>query len=132
MKRTLQDWANLAEITGTAAIIFSLVFVGFQVSDNTREMRSTAAHNATVALQAWYNEIGTNEQAAQLWRKGISDPNALSKDEEVQFLMNIHSAALAYQNVYFLGAEGTLDGALYQAMLATMEASVSTISTRRL
>jgi hypothetical protein len=99
MKRTLQDWANLAEIIGNAAIIISLVFVGLQISDNTREMRSAAAHNATVALQAWYVEVGTNEQAAQVFRKGMSDPTTLSKDEALQFLMNVHSALIAYQSV---------------------------------
>jgi len=126
MKRTLQEWANLAEIIGNAAIILSLVFVGLQISDNTREMRSAAAHNATVSLQAWYVEVGTNEQAAKVFRKGMSDPDALSKDEAVQFLMNVHSALIAYQSVYFLGTEGTLDAALYQAMFATMGASVPT------
>jgi hypothetical protein len=126
MKHTLQDWANLAEIVGTIAIIFSLVFVGLQISDNTREMRSAAAHNATVALQAWYVEIGTNEQAARVFRKGMSNPTALSKDEAVQFLMNVHSALIAYQSIYFSMTEGTLDVSLYQAMFASMAASVPT------
>ena len=126
MKRTLQDWANLAEIIGNAAIIISLIFVGLQISDNTREMRSAAAHNATVALQAWYVEVGTNEQAAKVFRKGMSDPSTLSKDEALQFLMNVHSALIAYQSVYFLGTEGTLDTSLYEAMFANMGASVPT------
>ena len=126
MKHTLQDWANLAEIIGTVAIIFSLVFVGLQISDNTREMRSAAAHNATVALQSWYVEIGTNEQAAKVFRKGMSNPTAMSKDESVQFLMNVHSALIAYQSIYFSMSEGTLDTSLYRAMFANMGASVPT------
>jgi hypothetical protein len=126
MKHTLQDWANLAEIVGTAAIIFSLLFVGLQISDNTREMRSAAATNATESLQNWYVEIATNPQAASVFRKGMNDPNALSKEEAFQYLLNIHSAMLAYQNVYFLGSEGTLDASLFQAMSATMAAVVPT------
>jgi hypothetical protein len=126
MKRSLQDWANLAEIIGTAAIIFSLVFVGLQISDNTREMRSAAAHNATESLQSWYVQIATNPQAAQVFRRGMSAPNALSQDEAFQYLMNMHSAILAYQNVYFLGTEGTLDTSLYLAMTATMVAVAPT------
>ena len=124
MKRSLQDWANLAEIIGTAAIIFSLIFVGLQISENTREMRSAAAHNATESLQNWYVEIATNAQAAQVFRKGMRDPSALSKDEAFQYLLNLHSAVLAYQHVYFLGTEGALDSSLYLAMSATMVAAV--------
>ena len=126
MTRTLQDWANLAEIIGTAAIIFSLLFVGLQIADNTKEMRSSAAHNATESLQNWYVEIATNSQAAQVFRRGMNDPSELSQDEAFQYLLNVHSATLAYQHVFFIGAEGTLDTSLYQAMTATMEAVVST------
>ena len=126
MKRTLQEWANLAEIVGNAAIILSLVFVGLQISDTTKEMRATTAYNATVALQTWYNEVGTNEQAAKVFRKGMNDPASLSKDEALQFLMSIHGIILAYQSVYFLGDEGTLDAALYKAMVSTMVAAVPT------
>ncbi|MGL4565130.1 MAG: hypothetical protein ACRCVD_07540, partial [Halioglobus sp.] len=61
MKRSLQDWANLAAIIGNVGLIVSLGFVGFQISDNTKEMRATTAYQATAALQTWYNETGSNE-----------------------------------------------------------------------
>ena len=40
--------------------------------------------------------------------------------------MSHHAAFLAYQHVYFLGAEGTLDESLYQAMSATILAAAPT------
>ena len=126
MKRTLQDWANLAEIIGNVAIIFSFIFVGLQISANTKEMRADTAYNATVALQTWYVEIGTNEQAAKVFRKGMNDPTSLSKDEALQFIMNIHSIMLAYQINYFLGVEGTLDEDMNRAMSSALEAAVPT------
>jgi len=126
MKRTLQDWANFAEIIGNVAIIFSFVFVGFQISANTKEMRANTAYNATVALQTWYNEVGTNEQAAKVYRKGMYDPASLSKDEALQFLMNLHSIMLAFQINYFLGVEGTLDADMNIAMSSALEAAVPT------
>jgi hypothetical protein len=124
MKRTLQDWANLAEIIGNVAIILSLVFVGFQISDNAKQMRSETAHNATAALQTWYVEMGTNAQAAKAFRKGMSDPESLSKDEAIQFLMSVHSVMLAYQNIYFLGVEGTLDADMNHALSSALAAAV--------
>ena len=51
---------------------------------------------------------------------------SLTKDEALQFLMNMHGIILAYQSVYFLGVEGTLDAALHKAMTSTLEASVTT------
>ena len=104
----------------------SLVFVGFQISDTTKEMRANTAYNATVALQTWYNEMGTNEQAAKVFRKGMNDPTSLTKDEAMQFIMCIHSVMLAYQNVYFVGVEGTLDASMYRAMTSNLEAAIPT------
>ena len=126
MKRTLQEWANFAEIIGNLAIIFSFIFVGLQILDNTKLMRSETAANATAALQSWYNEVGTNEQAAKVFRKGMNDPTSLSKDEALQFLMSHHAIMLAYQNIYFLGLEGTLDIDLSRAMSSALEAAAPT------
>jgi hypothetical protein len=126
MKRTLQDWANLAEIVGNVAIILSLVFVGLQISDNAKLTRSETAANATAALQSWYNELGTNEQAAKVFRKGMQAPSSLSKDEAVQFVMSIHAVMLAYQSIYFLGVEGTLDTDMNLAMSSALEAAAPT------
>jgi len=35
MKQKLADWASIAEIIGAAAIVVSLIFVGFQIRENT-------------------------------------------------------------------------------------------------
>ena len=126
MKHTLQEWANLAEIVGNVAIILSLVFVGLQISENTKEMRSVTAHNATVALQTWYVDIGTTEQAAKVFRQGMNAPSSLSKDEAIQFIMSIHSVMLAYQSNYFLGIEGTLDSDMNIAMSSALGDAVPT------
>ena len=126
MKRSLKDWASLAEIIGTAAIVLSLIFVGLQMSNNTREMRSAAAHNATQSLQAAYIDISSNPEVARVFRRGISDPNALSKDEAFVYLMKLHSAVLTYQNVFFLGTEGALDASLHLTLIKTLGAIVPT------
>ena len=31
----LQQWAHVAEITGAVAVVISLLYVGYQVSENT-------------------------------------------------------------------------------------------------
>ena len=56
----------------------------------------------------------------------MSEPTSLSDDEAFVYLMNIHSAMLAYQNVFFLGTEGTLDASLQLALTETMKAVVPT------
>ena len=126
MSRTLQDWAHLAEIVGGVAIILSLLFVGFQVSENSRQVRSETAHNVTAAMQSWYLEMGANAQAASTFRKAVNDPINLSEDEAVQFVMSAHSIMLVHQSMYFLGAEGTLDAEMNRAMSSSLAAVART------
>ena len=40
VRRTLQDWASIAEITGAVAIIFSLLYVGYELRENTRAIEA--------------------------------------------------------------------------------------------
>lgn len=124
MRRSLQDWAHLAEIIGSVAIILSLIFVGLQLSENSKQVRSETAHNVTAGLQSWYNGLGVSAQASAIWRKGMSEPESLTKDEAVQFMMAVHSVMLIYQTMYFLGQEGTLDEEMYTSMSSAMKAAV--------
>ena len=49
MKRSLAEWASVAEIIGALAIVISLVFVGLQIRENTR-----ATQNATFQRSVGY------------------------------------------------------------------------------
>ena len=64
MKSRLADLAHLAEIVGAFAVVVSLVYVGIQVNDGVGASRSASVNDANVALQSWYLEVGSNEQAS--------------------------------------------------------------------
>lgn len=109
MKLKLSEWANVAEIVGAAAVIISLVYVGYQVNDNTSAIRSAALNDTSVAVQAWYQELGSNRQASDLWFNAMTSPEPLSTNDEFQFMMMHHAVMLGFQNSYLLTQEGTLD-----------------------
>jgi len=52
MKSELSDLASLAEIIGAVAIVVSLIYVGIQVNDSNRAIRSAAVNDANVSVQA--------------------------------------------------------------------------------
>ena len=41
-KRSLQDWASIAEIIGAVAIVMSLIYVAYEVGENTRALQATS------------------------------------------------------------------------------------------
>lgn len=109
MSMKLSEWASVAEIIGAAAVIISLVYVGYQVNDNTSAIRSAAANDASVSMQAWYLEMGSNREASDLWFNAMTSPEPLPTHDEFQFMMMMHAVLLGMQNSYLLSKEGTID-----------------------
>ena len=116
VKSRLADLAHVAEIIGALAVIISLLYVGVQVKDSVGASRSASVNDANVALQSWYLELGSNEQASSLFYRGLLSEEALPNEEEFQFLMIFHGVFLAFQNSYWLAEEGTLDPELLDAL----------------
>jgi hypothetical protein len=116
MKLKLSKMANAAEVIGAFAIVISLVYVGIQVKDSAGATRSAAANDASVSMQSWYLEMGSNRQASDLWFSALTSPKPLSTHDEFQFMMMMHAAMLGIQNSYLLSQEGTLDPEIREAV----------------
>ncbi len=120
MKLKLAEYASVAEIIGAFAVVISLVYVGMQVNDSASAVRAASANDVNVALQSWYLEIGTNQQTSELFYRALTSEEALSSEEEFQYLMMLHGAFLAFQNSYLLAEEGTIDTELREAITAAI------------
>jgi len=119
----LAEIADIAEVIGAAAIVVSLIYVGIQVDDSTRAVRSATANETTNAIASWYETVGADQQTAQLYRRGMVDPDSLSAEEWLQFVLLGHSLMLKYQTTFYLAHEGTLDIDISQSITATLSAS---------
>lgn len=106
---TLEQLAFVAEIVGTIAVVASLLYVSVQVKDGARASRSAAITDATAAVQALYKELGSDEKTCALFLNGLMNPEALSQQDQFQYLMLMHSFFLGFQRNFFLAEEGTLN-----------------------
>ena len=120
MKLKLSDWASIAEVIGALAIVISLIYVGIQVSDGTRAVRSSTATETSAAMQAWYVNVGSSAQATGAYWRGIIDPESLSPEETAQFIYLLHGLMLGYQSAYYLAQEQTLDAELQESLTNTI------------
>jgi len=117
VKLKLSDWSSLAEILSAIAVLISLVYVGVQVSDGTRAVRSASVNDASLAVQNWYQEMGSNPQMSDLFYRAMRSEQPLNDQEEFQFLMGFHSLFLGFQNNYLMSVEGTLDPSTRDAFI---------------
>ena len=115
MKRVkLKEMALLAEIVGAFAIVISLIYVGVQVHDSNRAVRSDSSNNANVAVQQWYLNIGSDTQSSRIFYKVLMSETPKSSEDEFQFMMNIHGAFLAFQNSYLMEMDGITPIEIYR------------------
>ena len=119
---TMLEWGALGELIGGFAIIVSLIYVGLQVKGSARATRSAAANDASVAMQIWYLEMGSNRQASDMWFKAMTSAEPLSTNDEFQFMMMMHAVLLGMQNSFLLSQEGTLDAEFGEAITTAVVA----------
>lgn len=120
MKLKLSEMAHIAEIVGAAVIVLSLIYVGVQVNDSTRAVRSATANETSAAMSSWYVTVGGSEQASRVYYDGLTNPDSLSRQEFTQFVFMAHGMVLEYQAAFYLSEEGTLDWSLGQSLVNTL------------
>ena len=118
MKFKLAEMADISQIVAAVAVVVSLIYVGIQVSDNAKAVRSAAANDAAVAMQNWYLAVGSNRQMSDIFITSMRGTEELSVEDEFQYLMMQHAGFLALQNSYLLSEQGTLDPAIASSITA--------------
>ena len=99
----------IGEIVGAAAVIATLIYLGKQIRDSARAARSAAVTDATNAIQALYQQLGSDPQSSQHFLRGLRDYDAMPELDQFQWLMMMHAFFIAFQRSFFLAHEGTLD-----------------------
>ena len=119
---SLEQLGLIADIVSAIAIVITLVYLALQIKDSARSTRSAAVTDATTAMQAFYQELGSNPATSKLFLEAVTNPDALSQQNQFQFLMLMHSCFLGFQRSFFLAREGTLDVALRDSIGTAMQA----------
>jgi hypothetical protein len=119
---SLEQLGLIANIIGAIAIVITLVYLAIQIKDNARSSRSAAVTDATTAMQAFYQELGSNPATSKLFLDAVTNPDSLSQQDQFQFVMLMHSCFLGFQRSFFLAREGTLDVALRDSIGTAMQA----------
>jgi len=75
MKLKLSEMASIAEIIGAFAIVISLVYVGVQLTQNTKGIRAQSYYNVLSGKNALYRELAANEELFSILVQGMAaDP----------------------------------------------------------
>ena len=111
----LEKWALIAEIVGGIAIVVSLIFVGYEMRQNSRSQTQAM----TQALVSSYAETLTlltqNEQLRCIYSAGIRDFSALSGADALAFSAYWVALWRHREDMYFQYQQGALSPQTWEA-----------------
>jgi hypothetical protein len=108
MKRDLKKIALFAEIVGGTGIIISVLYLAYQVSQNTANIQAANALSISSEITALRQPSIENAELNDLIRKGRSDSDALTDGERRRFFSHALNRFAILENILFMEGEGLL------------------------
>ena len=112
----LADWANVAEISSAVAVVASLIYVGFEISQNTAAVKAST-HQSFIAYGRDHSEmLISNPDIARLVATGEIDLKLLTPLEHGRFY-EYTTWRMSMWEMSFLNYEaGLVDVEMFQAI----------------
>jgi hypothetical protein len=82
------DWevvTSISEAIGAIAVVASLLFLGFQMRQNTRALNAATAREVMRDMSAHLRELSESPSMANIWFDGLTDPTSLSREDRRRF-----------------------------------------------
>lgn len=82
---SLSDLASIGNFISGVAVLASLIFVGYQLRQNTQAVRAGASQAHSFNWQQITMPVIESVDFARIWRLGLDDIECLTEDEKVRF-----------------------------------------------
>jgi len=104
---------------GIVSLLLGLIFVGFELRQNTAAVQAATMQGLTDASQEYLLLLASDRELMQLHHKGRQDPDQLSEIEAAQFILLSRTRWLRFQNAFLQYRRGTMgdeDWAFYESL----------------
>ena len=92
---SMADISNLSQALAAIATVLGLLFVGYQIRQNTRATRAAAHHSVSDSLNELNRMFAESADLTRIWLTGMQDRKALSAEDKWRF----DSVMRAYMHV---------------------------------
>ena len=104
-------WKETAEVLGVLGVVGSLIFVAFEIQQNTVAVRSEAALGMQAQIQSVYDMLMIDPMM-EIYMRGMESPGDLDAIETAKLNSYLSVNMAAFQNLRFQVREGSYDEAL--------------------
>ena len=111
----LSDWANIAEIVASVAIIISLGYVGLEISQNTKTIQDEAHRRTLEMMNTGQNILATDKEFHAIYVAGLDSPSELSDEEWSRFVQFTLPRLGAWEYLYLAKLQGSVSKGAWAA-----------------
>jgi hypothetical protein len=116
----------ITEITSVIAVVLSVLYLGLQIRDNTKVLRSQAHYNALSLAQRPMEMMIENDGLATIVNTGYKTPDALSADDWARFGNYAFIGFNAWEYLYYQNGDRSIPRELWVGADAYFKGLVAT------
>ena len=118
----LVEIAEVAEVIAAVGVLISLLYVGYEINQNTVAVKSTAYQAIQDAEDGFWSDLTSDATIAQLWGKGLEGGlEKLEPSERARFVLSARRLIYLFQNVHYQSRKGVVDAELWTAWVASLD-----------
>jgi len=96
-------------LAGAGAVLVGLVFVGFELRQNTSAVEAATLQNLTASSQDYLLFIASDVELHRIWRQAAIDPSELTGPEVERVHLLFRAQWIRYQDAFLQWRRGTLN-----------------------
>ena len=123
MKEKLQEFALIAEIVSAAAVVLSLLYVGYQIRESTEQARLDSIRIMDQGYQQQAMNYVHNEALGVAWHK-ILEGEGLTDREVAMFADNLYANLMLLEETWNAVRGGYLDEAFLDPKVALIQLKI--------
>ncbi len=97
---------GLAEIVSAIAVVISLIYVSFQINQNTTAIKSATTQSVHDNFASWYSSVQGDSKLLEISINGMKNYSSLTENEKAQFIAMFMTFCSYSQNAFYKWKEG--------------------------
>ena len=129
-KVTLADFASIAGIVSSLAVLVSLVYLSLQLRQSARHQRASVHHDRLGQMESYLGAIFGDVELMSLQVRGQAADSTLTEIEANRFVFMQYANLLFYQEHFFLHLDGMIGEERYAHAVNNLRLLASEPGTR--
>lgn len=97
---SLEDWGNIGEVIGAIAVVVSLLYLAWQIRQNTEAVRASAVDSSISHSMGVRQSVSESPELTRIYHEGSQDPHSLSEQELFRYRLLCHNMLLSHWNIF--------------------------------